>query len=264
MFVVALAELVTSVEEEAVALAEDLGRAVYETRIQLSAGVPCLVLSTPDRDRALDLLGKLRGRGHGVVAFDTRAVISASSMVAVRRYRLGKDALELDVSEVGEPTVARLPFSEMSALLRAVHRSSRERVQDVKEVKFRPVAAIATGGLILTKSVNKKVRSTLEEREDVLYVFQKSGVPWLLRESTARAAGGGEAMHHARAQNFAASVRTLRERAPHAAYDERLVTLKRFPEPPAHAGEARRGDRATGGVDLLAHVLALWLSRKGT
>jgi hypothetical protein len=263
MFVVALAELATSVEEEALILAEDLGKAVYEARILLSAGVPCVVLTTPDRDRALDLLGKLRGRGHGVVAFDARAVIPASSMIAVRRYRLGKDALELDVSDVGEPPLARLPFSEMSALLCAVHRSSRERVQQVKEVKFRPAAAIATGGLILTKSVNKKVRSTIEEREDVLYVFQKTGVPWLLRESTARPEGLGEAMHNTRALNFAAHVRMLRERAPHAEYDARLVALKRFPEPPLDDGEARRGDRATGGVDLLAHVLALWMSRKG-
>jgi hypothetical protein len=263
MLVVALAELGTSVEAETHALAADLGVTVYEARLRLAAGLPCIVLSTPDRDLALEMLRKLRARGHGAVAFDARAVVPASSMVAVRKYRLEADALELDSADGAPPSAERLPYTEMTVLLRAMHRSSREQRVDVKEVKLRPMAAIATGGLILTKTVNKEVRSTVEEREQVLYVFGKGKPPWLLRESTAQSSGRGEAMHATRALNFAASVRILRERAPHAAYDERLLAVKKLPEPPVNPNELRGQERATGGMDLLAHALALWLSRKG-
>jgi hypothetical protein len=262
VFVVAIAELGTSVDDETPALAGDLGTTVYEARLRLAAGIPCVILSTPDRERALALLGKLRARGHGAVAFDGHAVVPASSMVAVRQYRLEHDALELDPSDGAPPSNARLPFAEMTALLRAMHRSSHVRREDVKEVKFRAGAAIATGGLIMTKTVKKQVRTTIEEREHVLYVFGKVGAPWLLRESTAQYAGLGEAMHPTRAMNFAASVRMIRERAPNAAYDERLLAVKRFPEPAKDPGDARGSDLATGGVDLLAHVLGLWLTRK--
>jgi hypothetical protein len=50
----------------------------------------------------------------------------------------------------------------------------------------------------------------------------------------------------------------LHERASHAEYDDRLVALRRLPEPRVNDGEARRGDPATGAS---THVLALRLSR---
>jgi hypothetical protein len=261
VFVVALAELGTAADDEASALATDLGLAVYEARLRLAAGLPCILLSTPDRERALDLLGRLRARKHGAVAFDTHAVVGASSMVAVRRFRFGPDAVELASSDGAPPGAARLPFAEVSALIRAVHRSSYERIEDVKEVKFRPGAAIATGGLVMTKVTHKKIRSTIEEREQVLYIFGDSDVPWLMRESTAQCVGLGEAMQATRMLNFAASVRMLRDRVPGAHYDERLLAMRKPPEVPVDEGERRTGDPATGGIDLLAHTLALWLSR---
>jgi hypothetical protein len=263
MFVVALAELKTSAEDETPALAAELGITVYEARLRLAAGAPCVVLSTSNRERALEVLGGLRARGHGAVAFDTHAVVFASSMVAVRKYRLGPDALELDAADGAPKGQARLPFAEMTALIRAVHRSSHERRENQKEVKFRPGAAIATGGLVMTKVVSKQVVTTVEERQQILYVFGASGVPWILRESTAQCAGLGDAMQATRALNFPASVRTIRDRAPHAAYDERLLAVRKPPEFPVDPGEPRPGDPATSGIDLLAHALALWLSRTG-
>jgi hypothetical protein len=260
VFVVALAELGTSVENETPLLAADLATTVYEARLRLAAGLPCVVLSTPDRERALEMLGKLRGRGHGAVAFDARAVVSASSMVTVRRYRWAEDALELDREGAAPSGPDRLLYTEMSVLLRAMHRSSHERRRDVKEVQLRPGAAIATGGLIMTKTVHKQVRKAVEAREQVLYLFRRGGTPWLLRENASQSAALGDAMHPTRALNFAASVQRLRERAPEAPYDERLLAVKRLPEVPAQPGKSE-DDRATAGVDLLAHVLALWLSR---
>jgi hypothetical protein len=203
VYVVALAELGTSAEDEAPRLATDLGTTPYDARLRLAAGLPCIALATPDRVRALEMLGKLRGRGHGAVAFDARAVVSASSMIAVRRYRWEEDGLELE-RENATATLEKFLYADMSVLLRAMHRSSYEQREEVEEVKFRPGAALATGGLIMTKTVHKQVRSTVEAREQVLYAFGKGGTPWLLRESVAQSATLGDAMHPTRALNFAA------------------------------------------------------------
>src|SRR5579863_9005827 len=99
VFVVALAELGTSVEDEMPALALDLGITAYEARLRLAAGLPSIVLSTQDRSFALEMLRRLRARRHGAVAFDAHAVVPASSMVAVRQFRLEPDAIELDPPE---------------------------------------------------------------------------------------------------------------------------------------------------------------------
>jgi hypothetical protein len=261
MFVVALAALETSVEDEAPALARDLGTTAYETRLQLMAGIPSVVLVTPSLERALDVLGSLRARGHGAVACDTHAVVPAASMVAIRRYRLEDGALVLDPADGARAGGDRLPFAEIRALIRATHRTTHETREQVKEVKFRPGAALATGGLVLTKKTTKEVRSTIEEREQVLYVFGAGRTPWLLRETTAQNTGLGEAMRPTRIENFMAAVRALREFAPHAAYDERLLSANRIPEIRGEPGEARGSDPMTRGIDLMAHVLALWLLR---
>src|ERR1700722_6909759 len=138
MFVVALAELKTSTADDAVTLAADLATTAYEARLRLAAGLPCIVLTTPDRSVALEMLRKLRGRGHGAVAFDAHAVVPASSMVLVRQFRMEKDALELVASDGAAPSSERLPFADVTALLRAMVRSSREQRTEVKEVKLRP------------------------------------------------------------------------------------------------------------------------------
>ena len=65
-------------------------------------------------------------------------------------------------------------------------------------------------------------------------------------------------------ENFATTIRLLRERAPGARYDERLVRMQRAPERAALQGTGARSTVTTSsssGVDVLAHLLALSFSR---
>jgi hypothetical protein len=259
--IVALTKLATSPEVEAPLLAQDLGITAYEARQKLAVGMPCVLLVTPDRARALSLLGALRGRAHGAVACEGRDVVPSGAMVHVRRFHLDAGALVLDPSQEGQAATApeRVPYAEMLALVRATHRRSFETHEETKEKKFRPAAALMSGGVILTKTVKRDVVRTAEEKEQVLYIVRKGRVPCLLCEGSAHYAGLGDAVRATRMENFTTTVRLLRERAPAAAYDERLVSLKKAPEPPNDPGAPRAFDRETGGIDLLVHLLALSL-----
>ncbi len=264
MDIVALTEVATPLEALATLLAAELSVTPFEARQTLAAGVPCVVLMTADRARALSLLGTLRAHGHGALACEGGAVTPSSSMVPIRRFRFDGEALVTDAGAEPSAEDARVPFADLVALLRATHRHQVESREETKEKKFRPGAAIVTGGLILTKTVKREVVRTSDEREQVLYLFRRGGPPCLLQDSAAHYGGLGEHTRPTRLENFTTTVRLLREHAPAAAYDERLLAVKKFPAPPTLPGSPRLFDVETGGVDLVAHILAAWLSRRPT
>jgi hypothetical protein len=73
MFVVGIARLAGALQDELPALAADLGMTAYDARMLLAPGIPALVLVTPEKSKALGLLGSLRARGHESLAFDTQS-----------------------------------------------------------------------------------------------------------------------------------------------------------------------------------------------
>jgi len=258
VFVVALAELGGPAEAEAPLLAADLGCTAYDARLMLAGGLPAVVKTTADKAQAIELLGKLRARGHGAVACDTGAVASSGSMKTMKAFRLGADAIE----EGGE----RLPYDDLVALVGAVHRSRTDSTTVSKEKKFSMSRALLTSGLSMSKTVTKETKASAEDRESVLYLFRKSGeAPWLLREHGTNWAGHGRALEATEAGNFKVTVALLREKAKGAQYDDRLVTRKVGERAALHGGSGtttvKTSSEAT--MDLLAHVLAMWLARAG-
>jgi hypothetical protein len=258
VYVVAIAQLATAVDVEAVPLAADLGATVYEARLLLAAGVPVVVKSTADKATALDLLAKLRARRHGAVACDAASVVAANAMTTMRRFRVGVDAVSLD-----DRPDERLDYEDVLAFIVAVHRRRTETATETRDRQFSATRAIASGGVLLTKTVKTATHTTTEDRERVLYVFRKSGArPWILHERGTIWAGLGRPVAPTESENFRVAIDVLRERAPAAAYDDRLVTRKGTPERTAVAGTTGAATIRTsseGGVDLLAHVLALFL-----
>jgi hypothetical protein len=259
VYVVAIVELKSTIDDEAAALATDLGETLYEARLTLAAGTPVIVLTTPDRERALDLLARLRGRGQSAVAFDSSAVVSSTAMTSMRRFRLGPSSISLDDGG------ADLRYDDVSALIGAVHRQHTAHETETRERKLSVGRAIASGGLLMTKTVKSGARTETTHREPVLYVFHRAGgAPWLLRERGTSWAGHGRAISPLAFENFQTTVNLLREHASHAAYDDRLVTKRaapvRFASSNSAAGTTTTSS-SEGGIDLLAHVLALWLAR---
>lgn len=253
--IVALTALRGSVEEEAPRLAADLGTTPYDTALLLRSPAPVPLLRTDDRARALALLARLRERGHEAVACDASAIVSADAMVQLRAFRLEVDALVV-TSTSAEPE--RVAWADVVALVRAMHRTRTEHVEKNAERKFSLGRAAMSGGVLMTKTVTSSTKHTSEEREQVLYVFRRGAAPLLVTQSRARYDGLGPELRPSQIENFGTLVRLLRERAPDAVYDERLL------QPRPGLDRVRAGATAgslsassSDGIDLLAHVIAL-------
>ncbi len=230
-YVVAIRTLGTPIEAEAKALAADLGTTAYEERLTLVAGLPAIVLATTDVAAAQALVAKLRTRGHRALLCRVADVVRATEMIQMRHFELAPEGLESGAE--------RLRWAELSTLVRARHKRVRSTTEIVKQKKFDATRAILTGGLIMRKTEKREVSSTTEEVEQVLYLFAGGRTPWILCEQTTNYSALGAALTPIASRNFAVVVDKLRERAPHAVFDDSLI---------------RRP--AIEDVDLYAHLVA--------
>jgi hypothetical protein len=269
MYVLAILTLAGSVEDEAVALGADLGSTAYETRLVLAAGTPAVVLQTADKERVRFLLARLQSRGHGAVACDDTAVAASADMIPVDGFSFEPGAL---VNGDG----ARLAFANLLAILPALHRRQYEgkASPDPDPMKVLGDMANGPGGGFMLRQVRKitagarqPATTHVEERESVLYLFSRGNPrPWLLREGGTSYAGLGPRLLPTQRENFQIMTELLRDAAPQAIYDDRLLALRRFPDR-THGGRSEEGPRklvasSTNGVDLAAHLLAMWSSRR--
>jgi hypothetical protein len=274
MYVVAITQL-SETQADLPRLAQDLGTTAYELKLLLNAGMPAIVRLTVDVSAAADAVRAIERQGHRVVSADRRSVTPSSAMKPILEPQFEREAFR-----AGSGPDGGLPYADIVALLRATHRTQQTVTRQEKERKFRPGMALATGGLINSKTTTQQVVTQTDSREQVLYVFTRSGVPWLLRERTARYAGlVGETRSPRRVsthveevpsaecpigtnlgheilraelspsslENFKTVVEGLRGRAPLANYDERLLGARSI----------RGINDGVAVSDLLAHLIVL-------
>jgi hypothetical protein len=256
VFVVALLSLATPLDALAASLARHFGKTAYEQRLMLSAGLPAIVATLGDRADAIATLGFLRGEGHDAIALDSIAVAQSATMTAVRRFRIDPEAMVL------EPSGEALRYDDILAILRATHRTEVETTRQVEVKKLSMGRAVLTGGLMLRKGAVESRVHRDGERQQVLYLFRHSGAaPWILRATEARyppELGAATSL-----TGFAQTLQILRQRAPSAAYDERLMRRK-VSETVAMSksgASSSLSSSSESGIDLLAHIIALEASR---
>ena len=229
--VVVLTSLAGSLDDEAKALAADLGSTPYETRMKLAPGMPAIVLSTTDTDAANQLATKLRARKHRAIVVRAASVVAASAMVSMRQVQLDGNGLDSGVEQ--------LPWDDLSAIVHARTPQQPDQHETVKERKFSLGRAAMSGGLVMTKTVKREVTTYGEAAEHVLYLFRASGeTPWLMREHGTNYRGLGIALDPSSSRNFTLAIDQFRKRAPHAKFDDSLVR------------------RSVPDVDLYAHLIA--------
>lgn len=232
-YLVAITELATSVEAEAKALASELGGVPYDQRLKLTAGVPAIVLQTPDPHAAKACALRLLGRGHAVVACAAEDVVASSTMIAPKELELQHDVLVSGREQ--------LAWRSITWLIRATHRITTQTKTTTTERKFDAVRAAVSGGLIVRKTETTTRTSHATDNEQVLYLFG-GPTPWIIREQHVRyelALGAAVTTHSLK--NFELTLAELRRHAPHAQFDDRLVARKGSPP----------------DIDVLAHLIGL-------
>jgi hypothetical protein len=249
MFVVAIAELGSSSEDDAGAVAREVGANAYDVRMRLAAGLPAVVMTTADEEAAWTAARSIGGLGHGALVCDTRNVVPGPSMVAVRHFVFGEDALRADRAEPDE-----MPYRQIRVLVHVAHDELRNVVGH-EMVYVGPREGVA----------RREVVTGEHDSPHSLYVFASEGrTPWILREREAHYVGLGKAMGPVRHLNFLATIAAIRARAPSAHFDARLAEHPRSPTHYTRSYGRPEGESspwADHGADLNAHLLAAWLSR---
>ncbi len=161
----------------------------------------------------------------------------------------------------GDPMDVAWP--EVLAILRGARASRTEAERTEKSRSFSIGTAVATGGLKLTRTSTKTVRSSEESIEQVILVYARDGRAATLAESALDFSCLGAGMQPSSTGNMLELSRRLREKARSAFYDERLMRLGRRPLPFVAAGESgsvtptRTTTRTdtSGSLDTLAEVM---------
>lgn len=235
MHVVFVSHLARPSVTEAAAVAKLVGTTEYEARVALATTPPAIVMTTRDRDRADAAVSAMRARGHGVYAFDDATVIPTTRMKRMDDFRLDTDGVRRTAD--GD----LLPYGDVFAILRAQHEQTRE-IENAFDRR---------------RHFDNTIR--LQQFEQVAYFFRRSGdTPWILRAHHSTFSGLGTERTSIAYQNFQRTLARLREQAPTAVYDDRLVRRTVPLRSTLVLPESSRD-----GVDLLAHLLAMSIASQG-
>ncbi len=258
MKLVAIARAPADPDAAARALAGAAVLTLAESRMRLAPEAPAL-LARLDPDKADAVVAALRKEGVAALAID--ASVPSDKDRAVAHAFATVEAGVTFTPRFGDPLQVAWP--DVLAVLRGT-RASRSDVERTEKSKGLSVgAAVATGGLKMTRTTIKTVRSSEESIEQVILVYARDGRAAMLAETVLDFSCLGPRMQPSSTGNMVELARTLREGAKGAFYDERLVRLGRRSLPFLAGGESRshtatltqtRTD-TSGSLDVLAEVM---------
>ena len=258
MKLVVLARAPADPDGAARSLAEAAGLALAEARMRLAREPPAL-LARLAPERADALAAGLRAAGLAALALPDRAPTDRDRTVA-HAFSLEPAGLGC-TPRFGEPL--RIAWGDVLAVLRGIRATRSESEHTEVSKRLSVGTAVATGGLKLTRTESRTVRSSEETTEQVILVYARDGRVAALAERELDFSCLGPGMQPSSTANMAELARRLRERAPGAFHDDRLLRLGRRPLPFVAGGEstsrtasatATRADTA-GALDLLAEAM---------
>jgi hypothetical protein len=258
MRLVAIVRTPEPLEEAASVLAEAAGLALAEARMRLAPEPPAL-LTRLEPDRADALVLALRKAG--LAALSVPAGVPGDKDRVVARSLSFNDAGVTFTARSGESAV--MGWTEVAAIFRGLRSSRSEVERTEKSRSFSVGAALATSGLMMTRTSTRTVRSSEESTEQVIFIYPRAGRAALLAERELDFSCLGSGMSPSSTANMVELARRLREKATSAFYDERLLRLGRRPLPFLARGESRSQTATTtvtradsgAALDVLAEVM---------
>lgn len=200
-------------------LAAAVGITAYEMRQRMIGGGPSVVASFADQHQAADLAVKLNQSGVATLTIDADAVRNVAGRVIVRRFELHDSTLRI---ESGDGQGTEIAYGDIDLLLPGTRILGQAETVTVTERKFSLGRTILSGGIPLTKKVERQEEVTTAERENILYLYAGKRLPLLFSQSGMVYDGLGAAMKLSQELNFSYLKSELRRLCPAAGYDERL------------------------------------------
>lgn len=203
---------------EPAVLAGVLGVTPYDARQQLHGAGPRVLATFADAGDARRLTAGLIEAGFDALHVD----LSAETVEVVpRTFTMRPGGIQV-TSRDGLPLAIR--YDRIQVLLRGTRMLTEQHTEVTRKRKFSIERAVLTGGLIMTRTEKKAVTRTVDQREGFLYI-RSAGVSAVeLRESELLYDGLGALREPTRTGNFHRLATLIRDGAPQARWDDRLLS----------------------------------------
>lgn len=203
------------------ALAEALGVSVWDAQQRLRGDGPRVVARVAARDEADRLAVALAAHGFVPVVLDVDPEGPDAVWVVPRTFQLRDEALQVTTRD-GSPFAVR--WDRIGLLLRGTRIVSSTVTEERRRRRFDPVRAVMTGGLMPMRTTTTSTTREHEERVGFLHIVAHGVSDVVVYEDELLYDGLGPQREPTRSANFAAFVALVRAAAPHALYDEQLLT----------------------------------------
>lgn len=203
-------------------LAELLEETVYDLRLRLAGPLPLVALETDDEARARRVFDGLWARGHGVVVVRSE---HAAPYVPVRSVEVEIRPRALLLAGFSGGTTHAISIERLLAIVRAERRTTTRR-----DVQQRPASSYEQRSHYRVLAPPAALTTTSRETvsRHALYLFHADDRrALLLPEDAIRYASLGDPLQPTARLNFENLVDRLRDAAPRALYDRRLVLARR-------------------------------------
>jgi hypothetical protein len=233
-------------------LAVTLGIMAYEMRQRMIGGGPAVVANFADPEKARSMAVQLNQSGVATLTIDADAVRGNADRFVVRRFEMKERVLRIEASD-GQ--CAEIAYEDIDLLLPGTRIRGQSETKTVTESKFSLGRTILSGGIPMTKKVERQEEVSTEERDNILCLYAGERPPVIFSQSGLSYDGLGADMKLSRELNFAYLKSELRRLCPAAGYDDRLLN---------RLGQVRvlgSAQNPETNLDLAFHILARSLRR---
>jgi hypothetical protein len=157
--------------------AQVTGLALADLNRRLAGTLPRVLFPGLPDDEAARIEAGLQALGFGVLAFDVAVVPGDSERVVARRIELVPGAL---VATDAQGNAHRCPAADIAVLQRGARVSATTETVKTSERQIAVGRAVLSGGLLLTKKVEKTAVKTTESTDFFLLVQRAGGEPDLM------------------------------------------------------------------------------------
>ena len=197
------------------------GLALADVRRRLAGTLPRILLADTDDDRIATVAAVLEAAGFGVLTCDPTQVPRDDDRVVARTLEFRPGAL---VATDGAGRAHECPAAAIDLLQRGVRIETTSETTKTSERKLALGRAVLSGGLVLTKKVEKTQTRVHESRESFVLVQRGDGEPdVILYERRLDYRFLGAEMQPASFGNLERVVARLRALAPAAQLDDRVA-----------------------------------------